>query len=239
LFISIGGNRRNATRSGLVAPAIVNVTSFTIPCDPKTPHGPLRLHTFALMQRRNGSPRSMAYSAHGRESQDMSKHAIGPMILAASILAVPVLAATQSNEAPNNSPAAASSAASSNTGSNMGAGMTATRSNQANSTAGAPANEATTPRYVTADGQMRLGKIVGASVYNDQNQSVGSIDDVLMSHNNKATMAVISVGGFLGMGSKLVSVPFDQLKVQNDRIVMPGATKASLNGMPEFKYNNA
>jgi sporulation protein YlmC with PRC-barrel domain len=169
----------------------------------------------------------------------MSKHAIGPMILAASILAVPVLAATQSNEAPNNSPAAASSAASSNTGSNMGAGMTATRSNQANSTAGAPANESTTPRYVTADGQMRLGKIVGASVYNDQNQSVGSIDDVLMSHNNKATMAVISVGGFLGMGSKLVSVPFDQLKVQNDRIVMPGATKASLNGMPEFKYNNA
>ena len=32
----------------------------------------------------------------------MAKHAIGPMILAASILAVPVLAATQSNEAPNN-----------------------------------------------------------------------------------------------------------------------------------------
>ena len=115
----------------------------------------------------------------------MSKHAIGPMILAASILAVPVLAATQSNEAPNNSPATASSAASSNTGSNMGAGMTATRSNQANSTAGTPANESTTPRYVTADGRMRLGKIVGASVYNDQNQSVGSIDDVLMSPTTK------------------------------------------------------
>ena len=64
---------------------------------------------------------------------------------------------------------------------------------------------------------MRVGKIVGASVYNDQNQSVGSIDDVLMSHDNKATMAVISVGGFLGMGSKLVSVPFDQLKVRTTR----------------------
>jgi sporulation protein YlmC with PRC-barrel domain len=157
------------------------------------------------------------------------------MILAASILAIPVLAATQSNDAPNNSPAAASSAPSSN----MGASMTTTRSNQANAAAGTSANESTTPRYVTADGQMRLGKIVGAGVYNDQNQSVGSVDDVLMSHNNQATTAVISVGGFLGMGSKLVSVPFDQLKVENDRIVMPGATKASLNGMPAYKYNNA
>jgi sporulation protein YlmC with PRC-barrel domain len=165
----------------------------------------------------------------------MSRHAIGPMILAASILAVPVLAATQPNDAPNNSPAAASSAPSSN----MGAGMTTTRSNQTSSATGTSASESTTPRYVTADGQMRLGKIVGASVYNDQNQSVGSVDDVLMGHNDKATMAVISVGGFLGMGSKLVSVPFDQLKVTNDRIVMPGATKASLNSMPAYKYNNA
>jgi hypothetical protein len=196
---------------------------------------PFRLHTFALMQRRNGRLRWLAYCADEREPQEMSRHAIGPMILAASILAVPVLAATQSNEAPNNSPAAASSAPNSN----MGAGMTTTRSNQSNSMAGTSANESTTPRYVTADGQMRLGKIVGASVYNDQNQSVGSIDDVLMNRDNKANTAVISVGGFLGMGSKLVSVPFDQLKVENDRIVMPGATKASLTGMPEYKYNNA
>jgi hypothetical protein len=40
--------------------------------------------------------------------------------------------------------------------------------------------------------------------------------------DNQATDAVISVGGFLGMGSKLVSVWFDQLKAENNRIVMPG-----------------
>jgi sporulation protein YlmC with PRC-barrel domain len=155
------------------------------------------------------------------------------MILAASLLAMPVLAATTPNDAPNNSPAAASSAPTSN----MGAGMTATHPDRTAPATSATANE--TPRYTTADGQMRLGKMVGASVYNDQNQSVGSIDDVLMGHDNKATTAVISVGGFLGMGSKLVSVPFDQLKVEANRIVMPGATKASLSGMPEYKYNNA
>ena len=87
---------------------------------------------------------------------------------------------------------------------------------------------------------MRVSKVVGASVYNDQNQSVGSIDDVLMSDSDhKADTVVISVGGFLGMGSKLVSVPFDQLKIQDDKIVMPGATKASLEGMPEYRYTSA
>lgn len=96
------------------------------------------------------------------------------------------------------------------------------------------------PIYFTADHQVRTSKVVGASVYNDQNQSVGSIDDVLMSDNDhKADTVVISVGGFLGMGSKLVSVPFDQLKIENDKIVMPGATKASLEGMPEYHYGNA
>ena len=99
---------------------------------------------------------------------------------------------------------------------------------------------AATPVYFTADHQVRASKVVGASVYNDQNQSIGSIDDVLMSDNDhKAGTAVLSVGGFLGMGAKLVSVPFDQLKIQDDKIVMPGATKASLEAMPEYHYKSA
>lgn len=104
----------------------------------------------------------------------------------------------------------------------------------------ATANTSSSSKYFTADHQVRSSKVVGSSVYNDQNQSIGSIDDVLMSDSNhKADTAVISVGGFLGMGSKLVSVPFDQLKIENDKIVMPGATKASLEGMPDYHYTNA
>ena len=95
-------------------------------------------------------------------------------------------------------------------------------------------------KYFTAGHQVRVSKLIGANVYNDQNQTVGSIDDVLMSDNDhKAAIAVLSVGGFLGMGSKLVSLPFDQLKIENDRIVMPGATKDALEGMPEYHYTNA
>jgi sporulation protein YlmC with PRC-barrel domain len=106
----------------------------------------------------------------------------------------------------------------------------------ASSASSAPA----APIYFTADHQVRASKVVGASVYNDQNQSIGSIDDVLMSDSDhKAGTAVLSVGGFLGMGAKLVSIPFDQLKIQDDKIVMPGATKASLEAMPEYHYKSA
>jgi len=165
------------------------------------------------------------------------------MVLATAIFAMPALAATSSDTttSTSTSPAAANPAAPAHP-----PGMAATTTDRTTTTttttrpgAAATADNSadhSAPKYTTTDGQMRVGKIVGASVYNDQNQSVGSIDEVLMSHDNKATTAVISVGGFLGMGSKLVSVPFDQLKVEGNKIVMPGATKASLEGMPEYKY---
>ena len=50
------------------------------------------------------------------------------------------------------------------------------------------------------------------------------------------TVAVISVGGLLGLGSKLVAVPFGQLKRDADRLVLLGATKAALNAVPNFVY---
>jgi sporulation protein YlmC with PRC-barrel domain len=159
----------------------------------------------------------------------MAKYAsIGTMLAATALISLPVLAQTTTSTSPAAPPA----------------GMTSSRTTTTTTTRPAITTEtssmASSSKYVTADGQVRVSKVVGASVYNDQNQSVGSVDDLLMSDNDhKAATAVISVGGFLGMGSKLVSVPFDQLKIQNDRIVMPGATKASLEGMPEYRYTNA
>lgn len=151
----------------------------------------------------------------------------GTMIAATALIAWPVLAQTTTGTSPAAPPPPP--------------GMTPRHA----ATPGAPASSAaattpSTPKYFTADHQMRVSKVVGASVYNDQNQSVGAIDDILMSDNDhKAATAVISVGGFLGMGSKLVSVPFDQLEIQDNKIVMPGATKASLEGMPAYHYSNA
>jgi sporulation protein YlmC with PRC-barrel domain len=154
----------------------------------------------------------------------IGRHAsYGTMIAATALIAWPVLAQTTgSNPAPPPPGMTPSHSASPNTpASNMGAG-------------------AAVPKYFTASHQVRVSKVIGSSVYDDQNQSIGSIDDVLMGDNDrKADTVVISVGGFLGIGSKLVSVPFDQLKIESDKLVMPGATKASLEGMPDYHYGNA
>jgi sporulation protein YlmC with PRC-barrel domain len=83
----------------------------------------------------------------------------------------------------------------------------------------------------------RASKLIGTAVYNDQNQKIGSIDDLILTNEDKVVVAVIQVGGFLGMGGKLVAVPYSQLRLDNDKAVITGADKNALNSMPTFTYN--
>ena len=84
----------------------------------------------------------------------------------------------------------------------------------------------------------RAGKIIGAGVYlaADPNEQVGSVDDLILTDGDKATVAVISVGGVLGLGAKLIAVPFEQLKRGSDKLVLTGVTRDELNNMPSFQY---
>ena len=82
----------------------------------------------------------------------------------------------------------------------------------------------------------RLSKIIGSAVQNDAGEQVGTVDDLIMTGDSEVTMAVIAVGGFLGLGAKLVAVPWSQLRPEAERVVLPGATKETLNGMPSFTY---
>jgi hypothetical protein len=83
----------------------------------------------------------------------------------------------------------------------------------------------------------RTSKVVGSTVVNETNQTVGTIDDLIVTPTEKVPFAVLSVGGFLGMGTKYVVVPFSSLQVKDKQMVLPGATKDSLMALPEFKYN--
>lgn len=83
----------------------------------------------------------------------------------------------------------------------------------------------------------RASKVESSTVVNDTNVTVGTIDDLIITPNDKIPYAVLSVGGFLGMGSKYVVVPFSSLQVKDKQMVLPGATKDSLKALPEFKYN--
>ena len=83
----------------------------------------------------------------------------------------------------------------------------------------------------------RTSKVVGSAVVNEANETVGTIDDLIVTPSEKVPYAVLSVGGFLGMGTKYVVVPFSALEVSDKRMLLRGATKESLKSLPEFKYN--
>jgi hypothetical protein len=84
----------------------------------------------------------------------------------------------------------------------------------------------------------RRSKVVGSTVVNEANETVGTIDDLIVIPADKVPFAVLSVGGFLGMGTKYVVVPYSSLEVKDTKMMLPGATKESLKSLPEFKYTS-
>jgi sporulation protein YlmC with PRC-barrel domain len=88
----------------------------------------------------------------------------------------------------------------------------------------------------TVSAGYRASKVIGSSVLNDANEAVGKIEDLLVSPDGKAPYAVLSIGGFLGMDTHLIVVPYDNLKLVDNKIVLPGGTKDTLKMLPEFKY---
>jgi hypothetical protein len=82
----------------------------------------------------------------------------------------------------------------------------------------------------------RSSKVIGTSVVNDAGHTIGTIDDLLVSADGKQPYAVLSIGGFLGMGTHLVVVPYETLKFADKKVTLPGGTKEGLKMLPEFKY---
>lgn len=82
----------------------------------------------------------------------------------------------------------------------------------------------------------RTSKVVGATVFNEANETVGKIDDLIVTPNDRVPFAVLSVGGFLGVGTSYVVIPYSNLELREERVILRGATKESLQKLPEFKY---
>jgi sporulation protein YlmC with PRC-barrel domain len=82
----------------------------------------------------------------------------------------------------------------------------------------------------------RASKVIGSSVVNDAGDTVGRVDDIIIAEDGKAPFVVLAVGGFLGIGDRLVVLPYEQLKAMDRKIVMPGGTKDALKDLPAFKY---
>jgi sporulation protein YlmC with PRC-barrel domain len=84
----------------------------------------------------------------------------------------------------------------------------------------APATASDSSSY---QGNWRASKLVGLSVYNDSNESLGSINDLLTDKSGNIKAVIIGVGGFLGVGEHLVAVPLDKIKFVNEPVVYAGA----------------
>ncbi len=108
----------------------------------------------------------------------------------------------------------------------------------------APADRPATTTTVStgdfnADGQMSANAVIGASVKNANKDTVGTIEDAYVDKDGTIKVVVVSVGGFLGMGSKNVAVKWSDIKFGrdgNDVVLMTDWTKDSLKAMPDYKY---
>lgn len=83
----------------------------------------------------------------------------------------------------------------------------------------------------------RASKVIDSSVVNDANETIGKIDDLLVTRDGKEPYVVLSVGGFLGMGTRLVVIRYDSLKFADNKIMLPGGTKDGLKMLPAFQYS--
>ncbi|MBQ0819353.1 PRC-barrel domain-containing protein [Microvirga sp. HBU67558] len=79
-------------------------------------------------------------------------------------------------------------------------------------------------------GQWRASKLEGLNVYNQNNEKIGDISELLVDSSGKVQAVVVGVGGFLGLGERDVAIPFEQIKLVNEpRTVATTATTTDPN----------
>jgi len=79
-------------------------------------------------------------------------------------------------------------------------------------------------------------QILGQPVFNDKDERVGSIDDIIVAPDKAVSYAIINAGGFLGLAKHDVAIPVSQLKLADNKLVVAGATKEALRNSPPFEY---
>jgi sporulation protein YlmC with PRC-barrel domain len=92
----------------------------------------------------------------------------------------------------------------------------------------APAAQATTPK---THGEMwRSSKLIGLNVYNDQNEKLGDISEILLDKSGKVDGVVIGVGGFLGMGQHDIMVELSKLKFVDEPVRTSSTSTSTTTG---------
>jgi sporulation protein YlmC with PRC-barrel domain len=91
---------------------------------------------------------------------------------------------------------------------------------------------ATTDKANSKEGQWRSSKLIGVDVYDEANEKVGDIEELILDKSGKIEHVVLGVGGFLGMGEHYVAVAFDKLKWLNEPVQSTTASTAPAGTAP-------
>lgn len=81
--------------------------------------------------------------------------------------------------------------------------------------------------------------VLGKDVYNDATkpEEVGIIDDIILAPDGSASYVILNASKFLGLSSHLVAIPVNQLRITENKVVLPGSTKEKLRDVPVFLYS--
>jgi sporulation protein YlmC with PRC-barrel domain len=88
----------------------------------------------------------------------------------------------------------------------------------------------------TEEGFSAKKTFIGKAVYNEEKKKVGTITDLLIAPDTSVAFVVIGAGGFVGLGKHNVAVRTSDLRVDDGKFVLPGATKQSLKAAPKLEY---
>ncbi|TFL13056.1 PRC-barrel domain containing protein [Pusillimonas caeni] len=132
-----------------------------------------------------------------------------------------------------------------NTGGTSGSGSSDTGSSSSPTTTPSTSSGASTsatddaaakPTPDASSGESFQAKLKGKSVYNENDEKVGDIKDLVMSSDGKVTHVILGVGGFVGVGEHPVAIPYEEIKESGDKLTLQGYTKDQLKEMPAYEY---
>jgi sporulation protein YlmC with PRC-barrel domain len=95
---------------------------------------------------------------------------------------------------------------------------------------------AVTSHIIQSD-EIRASKMMGSTVYDLQNRSIGSVKDLVLNKDGQVDAVVLDVGSFLGMGGKYVAIPISDIKTDNNRLTLD-RTKEQLQAMASYQLEN-
>lgn len=97
--------------------------------------------------------------------------------------------------------------------------------------------------YQRHGNEWRASKLIGSKVKNNADETIGDINEILLTSDGSAAAAVIGVGGFLGMGEREVAVQFKSLQLTHDPsgdvVVKLDTTKDALKNAPVWTWQSS